>query len=148
MFKFNNKRLATLALLMFFSQSVMSSIVGYSLMVTDNQQKVQVNQRQSSSSSHQLKSHFVLAAARTSHHHSMSKQVNNLDLPLQTNHMKNMKDCCTGGSNCTMVGCVFITLPSTLNLQGVLQTHEVNVSYYQSMPSSPISSLYRPPLVA
>ncbi len=148
MFKFNNKRLATLALLMFFSQSVMSSIIGYSRTTSMGGAKTQVTQRQSVSANHQ---HSGTSEAKTSHSHPMMTSATEKmqeNMPLHANHMQNMKDCCKGGSNCTMAGCVFIALPVMFDLKSDLQAYEVDISIYHSIPNSPVSSLYRPPIIA
>jgi len=148
MFKFNNKRLITLALLMFFGQSVMSSIIGYSQATSMGNVKTQVIQRQSVSSKHQ---HSAVTDAKTSHLHPIMTSATEKmqqDMALHANHMQNMKDCCKGGSNCTMAGCVFIALPAIFDFKSDLQAYEIDIVFYHSVLNSPVSSLYRPPIIA
>ncbi|MDQ7048032.1 MAG: hypothetical protein Q9M92_00225 [Enterobacterales bacterium] len=148
MFKFNNKRLATLALLMFFSQSVLSSIVGYSSAISMGGAETQVTQHHSEISNQQ---HLEAVDATNIHSHAViARQVEQVqkNKSSYSNHMQNMKDCCKGGSSCSMAGCVFIALPAMFDLKSGLQTYEIDISVYQSLPNSPVSSLYRPPITA
>ncbi len=135
MFKFNHNRLATFALLMFISQSVLASVIDC-VVGLDAEPSIQA-EYQLNTDHNQHSSHHS-DASMTQHTADMSKSHN----------MNDMQDCCAAGTHCSMPTCLFIVLPGVLNIQMSAQSYRIDISYYQSIPKNPVSSLYRPPILA
>jgi|TARA_R110000782_G_scaffold96341_3_gene180814 uncharacterized protein involved in copper resistance len=75
-------------------------------------------------------------------HHDMS----HMDTQDKTMDMKTTHDCCKTMGHCSSSSCSAPALGYSLAF-AVLSDSSVNTNwYYQHIPSSPVSSLYRPPI--
>jgi len=109
----------------------------------------QINQQVSLVSGHQD------SQAHHQNNHSIGHDMGHMSMPANSmqdmngmSDMTHMNNCCSGGANCSMPSCLFIVLSMPLDLAIASQSYPIDSSYYHSIPNSPVSSLYRPPIVA